>query len=125
MPKITRYNKARDKAQGHLLRGFDKALDHFHRVQLGHNVLDARTMENRVNTNIAGMSAGLPMDSRKVFQRPGSKAELLRGGQSEKARRAGVVVDPTALETFQGQDNVSIDTSGGYGIVDSPAGGGE
>lgn len=124
MPKITRFNKSRDKAHSHLLRGFDKALDHFHKVPLGHNVLDARTMENRFGTNIAGMTGGLPMDSRRVFQKGSKKEPLLKGEQSLKNKLAGIVVDPTAIETAQGQDQVSIDTAGGYGIVPSVSEGG-
>lgn len=106
------------------MRGFDKTLDHFHKVPLGHNVLDARTMENRFGANLTGMTAGVPLDSRKVFQRPGKKGELLKGEQSLKNKLAGIVVDPTAIETAQGQDPLSIDTTGGYGIVDSSSEGG-
>jgi hypothetical protein len=37
-------------------------------------------------------------------------------GQNPKTAAAGKVVDPTAIETFQGADSVSIDSLGGAGL---------
>jgi hypothetical protein len=95
------------------------AFTHMGRVPLGHHIVDPRTMQNRIVTNIAGMTGGLPMDSRKVFQAPIHHPSKVHGKaeQSLKAKLAGIVVDPTAIETFQGADPVSVDTTGGYGIL--------
>lgn len=82
-------------------------------------------MENRFGANLVGMTAGIPLDARKMYQKPGPKAELLKGGQSDKTKRAGIVVDPTSIETAQGADNVSVDTTGGYGITGTPMTGDE
>ena len=100
--------------------GFDLAFERMGRVPLGHNILDARTMENRLNVNIAGMTAGLPLDARKVFQRPAKQNHPARGEQTLKNKLAGIVVDPTAIETAQGADNVSVDTAGGPGLNSMP-----
>lgn len=124
MPKSTAYVDAMNKAHGQLLRGFDKALGKFGNVPLGHNILDARTMESRQMTNMAlmnnpeGMTSGLPLSARKMYQYPRKPLRAPEGeGQTEKTRLAGIPVDPTAHETFTGADTVSIDTAGGYGIT--------
>lgn len=127
MPRPTPYVNAMNSAHSQLMRGFDKALDKFGRVQLGHNVLDARTMESRQMTNMAlmnnpeGMSGALPSNyPRKMYQAP-KKINMPEGpDQTEKNKMAGIPVDPTAHETFTGADTVSIDTRGGYGITPGP-----
>lgn len=127
MPKSTVYLDAINSAHGQLTRGFDKALNKFGRVPLGHQILDPRTMESRQMTNMAlmmnpeGMTSGLPLSARKTYQSPKNKLRMPEGeGQTDKNKNAGVVVDPTAHETFTGADTVSIDTKGGYGILPGP-----
>ena len=127
MPKPTSYVNAMNTAHSQLARGFDKALDKFGRVKLGHNILDPRTMESRQMTNMAlmanpeGMTSGLPQSATKMYQSPKKKINMPEGeGQTEKNRLAGIPVDPTAHETFTGADTVSVDTRGGYGLTPGP-----
>lgn len=80
-------------------------------------------MENRFGSNLVGMTAGIPLDSRKTFQAPARPPVPAKGEQTNKNKAAGVVVDPTAIETYQGADSVSVDTTGGYGIVPQNQGG--
>lgn len=128
MPRTTAYVDSMNKAHSQLLRGFDKALDKFGNVPLGHHILDPRTMESRQMTNMAlmnnpeGMSGPLPSSyPGKIYQSPKTKLKVPEGpGQSEKNKLAGIPVDPTAHETFTGADTVSIDTKGGYGLLPGP-----
>jgi hypothetical protein len=130
--KVTPFMKASDRAHSHLYRGFELALDRHGNVPLSHNPVDARTMDShRMLTNIAvqGNPSQLPMDSRKTFQAPlhPTRKPVKPGleGQSEKTKKAGVVVDPTAHETFTGTDPVSVDTKSGYGLTPNWLGGGD
>jgi hypothetical protein len=127
MPKPTPYVNALNSAHGQLMRGFDKALDKFGRVQLGHNILDPRTMESRQMVNMSlmlnpeGMTSGLPQSASKMYQAPKKQLRMPTGeGQTDKNKLAGIPVDPTAHETFTGADTVSADTRGGYGITPGP-----
>ena len=71
--------------------------------------------------NPEGMTSGLPNTSTKTFQAPKKPLRLPEGeGQTDKAKLAGIPVDPTAHETFTGADTVSIDTRGGYGLLPGP-----
>lgn len=112
-----------DKAHGQMLRGFKKALDKMGNVPLGHHILDPRTMESRTMTNMAlmnnpvGMTSGLPQTARKVYQNATDIRKPQGPGQTEKNKLAGVVVDPSSHQTFTGTDQISIDTTGGYGIT--------
>lgn len=130
MPKRTVYMRAADKAQGHLLRGFDMAWEKHGRVRLGHDVLDPRTMASaglgvtNIAVNLLGETAGLPLFSggggtlsRKVYQRKGQANKPEGPGQTTKNKLAGVVVDPTRIEMHTGTEPTSIDTAGGYGIL--------
>lgn len=92
-------------------------------VPLGHHILDPRTMESRQMTNMSlinnpeGMTSGLPQTARKMYQNSRTLKAPTGEGQTAKNKAAGVVVDPTAHETFTGADQVSVDTTGGYGLT--------
>jgi hypothetical protein len=121
----TTFMKASDKAHSHLLRGLDMAMEAHSRVPLGHNPVDPRTMEAHRNlTNIGvqggGNPASLPMDSRKVYDKPRKLEAVKKADQSEKTKKAGVVVDPTAIESGAGADPTTVDTISGYGITGLP-----
>ena len=122
MPTRTSYMRAANRAHGALNRGFDMAWKKMGEVPLGHDVLDPRTMQNRmqniaVMNNLVGMTSGLPQTARKMYQMPKPITRDDGPGQSQKNVKAGIPVDPTAHETFTGADQVSVDTVGGYGIT--------
>lgn len=119
MPKATSFVKARDKAHAHLLRGFDTAMTRFGKVPLGHEILDARTMNKPFFNNIAGETAGIPV-SDHVYAHPVHKKKGHKAHQSDKNKRAGIVVDPTAIDAATAGDQTSVDTMGGYGLTDIP-----
>jgi hypothetical protein len=126
MPKDTSFSKAFDKAHSSINRSFQLALDKTGRVPIGHQILDPRTVAKHsafdpsTIWNPIGENAGNEFDSK--FVRPKDfdykKHPLPKnpGKQSEKTAAGGKVVDPTAIETFQGADSVSLDTSSSGGI---------
>ncbi len=126
MPKPSPYMRAANAAHGHLLRGFDKAWKSAGQVPLGHNILDPRTVESRQMNNMAlmsnpeGMTSGLPQTARKAYQRSRDLKPAVGEGQTDKNKAAGLVVHPTAHETFTGADNLTVDTGGAYGITPGP-----
>lgn len=122
MPKPTPVTRAYNAAHAQIGRAMDVALDKMGRVPFGHDVLDPRTIAAR-KALYAGMIPTLPMNSDVVAPRTaklGNHPDALNTGQSPKVAAAGKVVDPTAIETAQSADWVSVDTGGGAGMSDSP-----
>jgi hypothetical protein len=66
------------------------------------------------------MQAVIAMDAKAIRPKPfveGNHPQPKDVDQNPKTAAAGKVVDPTAIETAQGADNVSIDTPGGPGTA--------
>jgi hypothetical protein len=120
MPKDTIYTKAFAKATTSLNRSFELALDRSGRVPLGHQVIDARTLaKQQAFPSVEGMQATIAMDAQALRPKPfkeGNHPPVKDVGPNPKVAAAGKVVDPTAIETFQGADNVSVDTQSGAGF---------
>lgn len=123
MPKPTSVTRSYHLAHAQIGRAFDIALDKMGRVPFGEDVVDPRTIAAR-KALYAGMVPTLPMDSNivkprtaKLGNHPDVKDNMQ---QSPKTAAAGKVVDPTAIETAQSSDWVSVDSGGGVGISDSP-----
>jgi hypothetical protein len=92
------------------------------RVPFGQDILDPRTIAARKEL-YAGMIPTLPFDSNYVRPRTaelGNHPNVPNTGQSPKVAAAGKVVDPTAIETAQSSDWVSVDSAGGAGMSDTP-----
>lgn len=122
MPKPTPVSRAYNAAHAQIGRAMDVALDKMGRVPFGHDILDPRTIAARKQL-YAGMIPTLPMDSNVVQPRTakmGNHPDVPNTPQSPKVAAAGKVVDPTAIETAQSADWVSVDSGGGAGISDSP-----
>jgi hypothetical protein len=121
MPKDTIYTKAFGKATTSLNKSFELALDRAGRVPLGHQIIDARTLaKQQAFPDVAGMQAVIAMDAKAIRPKPfveGNHPKVKDIGQSPKVAAAGKVVDPTAIESAQGADNVSMDTPGGPGTT--------
>lgn len=119
MPRPTPVTAAYSKAHASIGRAFDVALDKMGRVPFGEDVVDPRTIAAR-KALYAGMIPTLPMNSDVVKPRTanmGHHPDVPNTGQSPKVAAAGKVVDPTAIETAQGADSVTIDTAGGPGMA--------
>lgn len=122
MPKPTPVTKAYNTAHSSIGRAMDIALDKMGRVPFGEDVVDPRTLAAR-KALYAGMIPTLPMNSDYVKPRTaklGNHPDVPNTPQSPKVAAAGKVVDPTAIETAQSSDWVSVDSGGGVGISDSP-----
>lgn len=122
MPKPTPVTKAYHAAHAQIGRAFDVALDKMGRVPFGEDVVDPRTIAAR-KALYAGMIPTLPMNSDAVRPRDaklGNHPDVPNTPQSPKTAAAGKVVDPTAIETAQSSDWVSIDSAGGAGISSDP-----
>jgi hypothetical protein len=91
---------------------------------MGHQIIDARTMaKQQAFPSREGMQAVIAMDSELI--RPKSFMEGKHPmpkniGQNPKAAAGGKVVDPTAIETFQGADATTIDAASGGGNDNVP-----
>ena len=122
MPRPTPVTKAYSKAHASIGKAFDVALDKLGRVPFGEDIVDPRTVAAR-RAQYAGMIPTIPMDSNYVRPRTaklGNHPEVPNVPQSPKVAAAGKVVDPTAIETAQGSDWVSMDTSSGSGLSNDP-----
>lgn len=129
MPKDTAFTKAFGKAHSSINRSFQLALDKTGRVPIGHQILDPRTVAKQsafdpsTIWNPIGQTTGIEFDSKYIRPKDFDykKHPLPRdpGKQSEKTAAGGKVVDPTAIETFQGADSVSLDTASSGGISNS------
>jgi hypothetical protein len=122
MPKPTSVSKAYSSAQTHIGRSFEVALDKMGRVPFGQDILDPRTIAARKEL-YAGMIPTMPFDSGYIKPRTadlGNHPNVPNTGQTPKVAAAGKVVDPTAIETAQSSDWVSVDTASGAGLSDSP-----
>jgi hypothetical protein len=124
MPRDTIFSRSFDKANTSINRSFQLALDKTGRVPIGQQVLDPRTIAKRsafdpsTIWNPVGQSDSTSMTSDFVAPKPFNfkKNPLPKDpGQNPKIAAAGKVVDPTAIETFQGADSVSVDSAGGQG----------
>lgn len=127
IPKPTSVTKAYGMAHASVGRALDIALDKMGRVPFGEDVVDPRTIAAR-KALYAGMIPTLPMNSDYIKPRTanmGNHPDLPMTPQSPKVAAAGKVVDPTAIETAQSSDWVSVDSAGGAGISDSPLEGGQ
>jgi hypothetical protein len=97
-------------------------LDKLGRVPFGENVVDPRTAAAR-KAMYEGMVPTLPFDSNYIRPRTaqlGNHPDVPNTGQSPKTAAAGKVVDPTAIESAQSSDWVSVDSASGAGLSDSP-----
>ena len=123
MPKPTPVTRAYSLAHASIGRAFDNALDKLGRVPFGEDVVDPRTIEAR-KALYAGMIPTIPMDSNYIRPRTaklGNHPDVVDNHQqSPKTAAAGKVVDPSAIETAQSSDWVSLDTASGVGLTDSP-----
>jgi hypothetical protein len=122
MPKPTPVSRSYGLAQARIGRSFDIALDKMGRVPFGQDILDPRTIAARKEI-YAGMIPTMPFDSNYIKPKTaqlGNHPNVPNTGQSPKVAAAGKVVDPTAIETAQSSDWVSVDSGGGVGISDSP-----
>lgn len=121
MPRPTPVTKAYNMAHASIGRSMDIALDKMGRVPFGEDVVDPRTLAAR-KALYAGMIPTLPMNSDYVKPRDaklGNHPDVPNTAQSPKVAAAGKVVDPTAIETAQSADWVSIDTASGAGLSDN------
>lgn len=104
-------------------RAMDVALDKLGRVPFGEDIVDPRTIAAR-KALYAGMVPTIPMDSNYIQPRTarlGNHPDVPDNRQqSPKVAAAGKVVDPTAIETAQSSDWVSVDSAGGAGMSDTP-----
>ena len=122
VPRPTPVTKAYNMAHASVGRAMDIALDKMGRVPFGEDVVDPRTIAAR-KALYAGMIPTIPFNSDYVRPRDtkmGNHPDLPMTPQSPKTAAAGKVVDPTAIETAQGADWVSVDTAGGAGMSSDP-----
>lgn len=122
MPKDTVYTAAFGKAHKSINRAFELARERTGMVPFGEHILDPRTVKKHNEWGQYGLEAALnAMDSKYVRPKdfdyknhPLPKDK----GPNPKTAAGGIVVDPTAIETAQGADNVSFDAGAGNSLGD-------
>lgn len=113
MPKDTLYTKAFSRAHASLGRSLQIAIDRTGGVPIGHQIIDPRTKMKRMGAlDDEEMQAVVAHDVNNLR----TKSPI----QNPKTAAAGKVVDPTAIESAQAADSVSIDTAGGIGGSNIP-----
>ena len=122
MPRDTLYTAAFGKAHDSLNRSLQLAIDRSGGVPMGHQIVDARTLaKQQAFPNVAGMQAVIAMDAEAIRPKPFAHEvnhpKIKDKGQSPKTAAAGKVVDPTAIESAQQPDNITIDTGTGPGLT--------
>lgn len=124
IPKDTLYTKAFARAQESLGRSFELALDRTGRVPIGQQIIDKRTAaKNSGLGDVAGMQAIIAMDANALRQKEfkeGNHPKPTPTSQNPRVASGGKVVDPTAIESAQSADGISVDTSTGAGISNIP-----
>lgn len=128
MPKDTVFTKAFDKAHQSINRSFEMARERTGGVPIGHHVIDPRTAAKASGFNLdealgpvgqTGANRGMNSDIIQPKEFDWKKHPLPKdpGQQTPKVAAAGKVVDPTAIETAQGTDSVTMESSVSGGPV--------
>lgn len=91
------------------------------RVKFGEQIVDPRTVASR-NALLRGIIPTLPFDSNYLQQKNsfprdiGKHPDLKQIPQNPKTAAGGKVVDPTAIESAQSADWVTVDTNSAGGV---------
>jgi hypothetical protein len=121
MPKDTSVSASFRRAAGANTRAFDIALDKMGRVPFGEQKVDPRTLAAR-SALLQGVIPTLPFNSNYIQQKNtfpkdiGNHPQLKPTSQNARTAAGGKVVDPTAIESAQSADWVTVDTAGSGGM---------
>jgi hypothetical protein len=121
LPTDTSVSSSFRRAAGANTRAFNIALDKMGRVPFGEQKIDPRTLAAR-SALLQGVIPTLPFNSNYLQQKNsfpkdiGNHPQLKSTPQNPKTAAGGKVVDPTAIESAQSADWVTVDTAGAGGM---------